>query len=79
MKRTEKMAVGSLILSCGFYATLFGVPFLSVDLTTKAAISGGLVVAGEGAFWLGAAIAGREVMRRYRRWLWPSSWFESSP
>ena len=77
MKRTDKLALGCLVLSCLFYAALFGVPFLSGDYATKAAVSGGLIVAGEGAFWLGVAIAGRELMRRYRRRLWPSTWLGS--
>jgi membrane protein involved in colicin uptake len=78
MSRNEKLAAALLVISCVLYAGLFAVPFLGASTSTKAGIGGGLVLAGEGAFWLGAVIAGREVMVRYRRKLSPRSWFRRS-
>ena len=44
------------------------VPFLSLSGADKVALGGGLIVAAEIAFWLGAALAGPEAARRMRSW-----------
>jgi hypothetical protein len=72
--RSEKIALGLVALSTALYAGLLGVPFLSLELATKAAIAGGLVAAGEGSFWLAAAIAGPGFVRRARTRLALGPW-----
>ena len=75
MTRNEKIGAALLALSCLLYAAILAVPFLGGSIGEKAAITGGLALTGEGAFWLGAVVAGRDVMRRYRSRLSPRTWF----
>jgi hypothetical protein len=75
MTRNEKIGAALLVLSCLLYAAILAVPLLGGSVGEKAAITGGLALTGEGAFWLGALVAGREVMRRYRSRLSPRTWF----
>jgi hypothetical protein len=74
MSRTEKVAAALVAASCLLYAAIFAVPFLVEETTSRVGISGGLVLGGEGTFWLGALIAGPAVMRRYRSKLFPKNW-----
>lgn len=48
--------------------------FLPFSVGWKAGVFSVLVVAGEVAFWLAALVLGREVVRRYRRFLNPRYW-----
>lgn len=79
MLRTEQIAGLLVALSCVLYAGLLAVPFLAESTAGRATLSGSLIVAGEGAFWLGALIAGPAVMRRYRHQLDPRAWFGRKP
>ncbi len=74
MSGTEKVAAALVVVSCLLYAAIFTVPFFVEETTSRVGISGGLVLGGEGAFWLGALIAGPAVMRRYRGKLFPKNW-----
>jgi hypothetical protein len=74
MSRAEKIATVLVAVSCLLYAAIAAVPWLSDTTASRVGISGGLVLAGEGAFWLGALIAGPAVMRRTRQRLSPRSW-----
>ena len=74
MTRSEKIALALVAASTALYVGLLGIPLLPVDPWTKAAIGGGLVVAGEGTFWLGAAVGGPQFVRRCRSKLWPGRW-----
>jgi hypothetical protein len=78
MTRSEKIALALVAASTALYVGLLGIPLLPADPWTKAAIGGGLVVAGEGTFWLGAAIAGPQFVRRCRSTFWPRRWFPRS-
>jgi hypothetical protein len=60
-------------------AVLFWVAALAVLLTPlstaqKAWTSSAFLVLGEVAFWVAAVVLGREVFRRYRRFLDPRGW-----
>lgn len=55
-------------LSVVLWMPLPVVPFLSISGADKATLGGGLIVAAEVAFWLGAALAGPEAARRMRSW-----------
>ena len=74
MSRIEIVAATLVVVSCLLYAGIFAVPFLVEETASRVGISGGLVLAGEGTFWLGALIAGPAIMRRYRSKLSPRSW-----
>lgn len=75
LKHATKIGLGLMIVSCIFYAGLFALPFLPFSTTAKAGIGTGIIVLGEGSFWLGVLIAGKEVMKRYRNYLNPLRWF----
>jgi hypothetical protein len=78
MTRSEKVALALVAASTLLYIGLLGIPFLSLNYATKAALGGAFVAAGEGAFWLGAAIAGPRFVRRCRSKLWPTRWLPRS-
>ncbi|MDH3212185.1 MAG: hypothetical protein OEM05_06845 [Myxococcales bacterium] len=78
MTRSEKVALALVAVSTLLYIGLLGIPFLSLDYATKVAVGGAFVAAGEGAFWLGAVIAGPQFVRRCRSKLWPARWFPRS-
>ena len=63
-----KSGVALLGLSLLLWLPVPVVPFLPLDGAEKAASVGGLIVAAEVAFWLGAALAGPEATRRTRSW-----------
>lgn len=75
MKRNTKIAIILVTVSCAFWAGLLALPFLSVSGPARAWIGGGLIVAGEATFWIGAIIVGRELMLHHRDKLWPGNWF----
>ena len=62
-------------------AVLFWIAAPSVLLTPlsaaqKAWLGSAFLVLGEVAFWVAAVVLGREVFRRYRRFLDPRGWFD---
>ncbi len=71
----EKIGLVLIVLSCAFYAGLLVVPFAPLTPPGKVALSAGLVISGEGVFWIGCVIVGKELMRRYRHHLNPRTWF----
>ena len=74
MSRIEIVAATLVVVSCLLYVAILAVPFVAEGTASRVGISGGLVLAGEATFWLGALIAGPAVMRRYRSKLSPRSW-----
>ena len=58
-----------LVVSALFWVPLPVLPFLSLSTGAKAAVGGGLVIAAEITFWVGAALAGPEAVRRARSWV----------
>ena len=74
MSLIETVAATLVVASCLLYAAILAVPFVAEDTASRVGISGGLALAGEGTFWLGALIAGPAIMRRYRGKLSPRNW-----
>ncbi len=72
MART--IGFGLIALSLVLNGGLLLVPFLPLAVEQKVGLAAGLAVAGEGSFWGGGLLVGREVMRKYRRWLDPRTW-----
>ena len=54
-------------------ALLLVLPFLPLSLTERAIGAAGLVVMAEVMFWVGAVLAGHEVVRRFRQKLNPKA------
>lgn len=50
------------------WAALLAIPFLPLDGGAKAGLAGGMVLAAEVLFWLGAVALGPEAARRLQRW-----------
>ena len=71
LENAERAGLALVVLSALAYLGLLVVPFTPLDFAGKAALAAGLVIGGEALFWLGALVAGRSVMRKYREWLSP--------
>lgn len=69
------IAILLIIASFILYGALFAIPFLPVNNATKVALAPTFIVMGEATFWVGGALIGQEVLRRYRRFLNPINWF----
>ncbi|OCA87636.1 hypothetical protein A8F94_07195 [Bacillus sp. FJAT-27225] len=75
-KTLIRIGVGLIIVSCIFYLAILLVPMTDFSTGSKVAITGGLVVAGEAAFWIGGIIVGKEAVTHYRKNLNPTNWFK---
>lgn len=67
-----------IVVSTLAYLLLLAVPLLAATAAAKTGIAGGLIVLGEVSFWVGAALLGRELAARFRRYLNPCTWFYRS-
>ena len=73
--RVFAAVMGALVVPTLLWAAVpVVVPFLPLTMGQKVWVSGGLVVAAEAVFWVTALLLGREVVRRYRRFLDPRTW-----
>jgi hypothetical protein len=63
------LAIGSVIP----WLLLLVLPFLPLSLTERAMLVAGLLVMAEVMFWVGAVLAGQEVIRRFRQTLNPKA------
>lgn len=73
----RKIAIGLVVLSFVLYGLLPVVPFLPVGISTKAVITGGMLVTSEIVFWVGGVILGKEIVSKFRKVLNPCNWFSS--
>ncbi len=73
-----RVAVGvALVLVSGLlYLAVLVVPFLALSTAQKVGAAAALVVLAEAAFLVAALMLGREVVRRYRRFLSPRYWLD---
>jgi hypothetical protein len=63
------LAIGSVIP----WLLLLVLPFLPLSLAERAMLAAGLLVMAEVMFWMGAVLAGQEVVRRFRQKLNPKA------
>ena len=68
-KATKKAGIIFLILSCVCYCVPFIAPFIPFSTNTKLIIAASFAVLGEIMFWIGCIIVGKELMKRYRKYL----------
>jgi hypothetical protein len=66
-----KLGLGLAIGSFLPWLLLLVLPFLNLSAANKAIGAGLLIALGEAMFWLGAILAGQEIVRRYRKQLIP--------
>ena len=69
---------GVFVIPILLYAAIPAVASMPIPPGRKVAFSGSLVIAAEGVFLLSALVLGREAVWRYRRYLNPRVWFDSS-
>jgi len=70
----ERTGIALIVLSCVLYALLVVVPFLPASPGLQLGVTAGLVITGEGTFWVGCLFAGKEFMTYLRKRLWPANW-----
>lgn len=58
---TGYAGIGLIILSFVLYGGILLLPFAPLSLELKGSAVMGLVIAGEGSFWIGALLAGKEA------------------
>lgn len=63
-----KMGVGLILLSGGLWFSLFAIPFLPLSIGQKAALAGADFVGVQIAWWVGAAMAGPELVAKLKSW-----------
>ena len=73
INRKEGMAkyagIGLIVLSFILYGGILFLPFAPLSLELKGTAVMGLVIAGEGSFWIGALLVGKEVASKYKSFL----------
>jgi hypothetical protein len=69
------IAISLILLSGLFFGMIFVVPFFHLSLTTKGVLVTACIISGEVAWWVGVAIAGKQVIDKYRHHLNPRNWF----
>ena len=65
-RRWMRLGLGILAISLLFWALLPAIPFLPLSTGKKAAAGGFVFVIAEVTFWLGAVLAGKEVVQKYQ-------------
>jgi hypothetical protein len=76
-----RVAVGAalVLLSGLLYLVVLVTPFLPLSTGQKIGVAAALVVLAEAAFLVATLVLGREVVRRYRRYLSPRYWLGKRP
>ncbi len=69
-----KAGLGMVIFSVALYGVIFSLPFFPISAANKLALTPVLMVVSEIIFWVGGALAGRDVVARYRSYLNPCEW-----
>jgi hypothetical protein len=73
--RTRLLGIGLLVAAVVFWVAAPAVVLTPLSAGQKVWASSALLILGEVAFWVAALALGREVLRRYRRYLDPRGWF----
>ena len=71
-----KFKLGILLISISVvsFLILFALPFVSMDLKVKIALSTTLIVAGEVSFWAGTILIGKDVYLKFKEKLKSGEW-----
>ena len=73
--RVRLLGIALLVAAVLFWVAAPAVVFAPLSAGQKVWAGSALLVLGEVAFWAAALVLGREVFRRYRRFLDPRNWF----
>lgn len=63
---TGYAGIGLIVLSFILYGGILFLPFAPLSLELKGGAVMGLMIAGEGSFWIGAFLAGKEAASKYK-------------
>ncbi|HEX7169989.1 MAG TPA: transporter suffix domain-containing protein [Rubrobacter sp.] len=69
------LGIALVVAAVLFWVAAPAVVFAPLSAAQKVWVGSAFLVLGEVAFWVAAAVLGREVLRRYRRFLDPRGWF----
>ena len=72
------LGVALMLYSGLVYIGFLLMPWLPLTATGKVILGSMIVISGEIAAWSSTIILGTRVLRRYRRWLNPKTWFQST-
>ena len=73
--RMRLLGIALVVAAVLFWVAAPAVVFAPLSAAQKVWVGSAFLVLGEVAFWVAAAVLGREVLRRYRRFLDPRGWF----
>jgi hypothetical protein len=65
-----------IILSSLVYASLIGIPFLHLPVSTKLGVTPVIIIVGEILFWVGGIFVGKEIIMKYKKYLNPLNWIK---
>jgi len=69
-----RFGLAMISISILVFFMLFALPFVSLDLKTKLAITPILLVVGEVMFWLGIVLIGKDVYLKFKAGLKSARW-----
>ena len=77
-KKKWKLKIGITLISVSvaFFLIIFALPFVSMDLKVKIALTSILVVVGEVSFWVGTILIGKDVYLKFKEKLKSGEWLE---
>jgi len=77
-KKKWKLKIGITLISISvaFFLIIFALPFVSMDLKVKIALTSVLVVVGEVSFWVGTILIGKDVYLKFKEKLKSGEWLE---
>jgi len=77
-KKKLKFRLGIILISISvlFFLIIFALPFISINLKVKVALTTTLIVVGEVSFWVGTILIGKEVYKKFMAKLKSGEWLE---
>ncbi len=73
-KLKYRFGIAVILFSIVIFFVLFAIPFLSVNVNTKLALTPVLIVAAEVMFWLGVVLIGKDVYLNFKNKLKSGEW-----
>jgi hypothetical protein len=77
--RTRLLGIVLLVAAVLFWVAAPAVLLIPLSSGQRVWMGSAFLILGEVAFWAAAVVLGREVFRRYRRFLDPRCWFGKKP
>lgn len=74
-----RLGVFLILFSIPFFLVIALIPFLNSDGRTKLTLSTIALIVGEVTFWAGGLLVGKEVFKRYKKYMNPVSWLKKKP